>query len=177
MSSPLQAPDTETVDEAEREAEYEKAMQKALRLLAVRSRSRRELADRLMRAGFEEMTVQAVDVRLGELGLLNDAEFAAEVCRSRRAAGWSLRRISYDLKSKGVPAELGLEALNDLESNDPGDGERARVLALAKARTCRGVAPQKALQRVVRHLYSKGYDPELAWEAARAAFSELETAG
>lgn len=153
-----------------------KAMDKAMRLLGFRSRSRHEMAKRLLDAGFGEPTVAVVDARLCELGLLDDVGFAREVCRSRSRAGWSSTRIAQDLRYRGVANDVIEDGLAELEQAGMSDGDRALKLALAKARSCRSIAPEKGLQRVVRHLYGKGYESEVAWEAARAAFRGLDEA-
>lgn len=150
-----------------------KAMDKAMRLLAARSRSRRELAQRLLAAGFEEPLVDTVGDRLEELGLLNDVEFARQLSRSRAQAGWSSTRIAAELHSKGVDVDVAGEAIDDL--TDLGsEEERACRLAEARAGKSRDLDRRKALQKVVRYLLGKGYEPDLAWEAARSAFRALD---
>lgn len=151
-----------------------KAMDKAMRLLGLRSRSRHEMAQRLQSAGFDEPTVAAVDDRLCELGLLDDASFAREVCRSRSRAGWSSKRIAQDLRTRGVDNDLVEDGLAEMQQEGTSDEDRALQLALAKARSCRSIPPEKALHRVVRHLYGKGYESEVAWDAARSAFRALD---
>lgn len=150
------------------------AMDRAMRLLGHRARSRHEMAQRLRSAGFAEPAIEATDARLCELGLLDDDVFAREVCRSRSRAGWSSTRIAHDLRHRGITDDVIADSLGDLEQAGVSDGERALKLALSKARSCRSVPPEKALQRVVRHLYGKGYESEVAWDAARAAFRELD---
>lgn len=156
------------------EDETGQAMDRAMRLLGHRARSRHEVAQRLRSAGFGEPAIEAADARLCELGLLDDEVFAREVCRSRSRAGWSSARIAHDLRHRGLADEVIAGSLGDLEHEGVSDGDRALKLALSKARSCRSVAPEKALQRVVRHLYGKGYESEVAWDAARAAFRELD---
>ncbi|MEX2588039.1 MAG: RecX family transcriptional regulator [Actinomycetota bacterium] len=157
-------------------AQTENAMDKAMHLLGHRSRSRHEMSRRLLEGGFSESTVEAVDARLHELGLLDDAAFVREVCRSRSRAGWSSTRIGHDLAYRGVASELIDEGLAELDQQGISDADRALKLALSKARSSCSVPREKALPRVVRHLYGKGYESELAWEAARAAFRELDEA-
>lgn len=156
---------------------YDRAMQKAMRLLGIRARSRQEMAVRLGDAGFDDATVAAVEARLRELALLDDAAFAAEVCGSRRRAGWSAARIARDLRSRGVPHDVIDRSLEEAGLHGGSDADRARELAVRKARRCGAADGRKALHQVVRHLAGKGYEPELAWEAARAAFRDLDEVG
>ncbi len=148
-------------------------MKRAMRLLAVRSRSCHEIRDRLSKAGFDEPTVDAVELRLLNVGLLNDAAFAAEVVRRGIETGRSARLTRQDLLKGGVSAQTADESL--VEVDEPGvDEERALRLAERKAASCRNVQIDKAVARVVRHLCSKGYGPQLAWEVTRKVFRELD---
>src|SRR5438552_5996519 len=76
---------------------------RALRLLGVRDRSRRELERRLTRAGFEpEEIAEALDA-LAAAGLIDDARFAGAVvehARTGRVAG--RRAVLSGLLAKGV---------------------------------------------------------------------------
>ncbi|HKN81256.1 MAG TPA: RecX family transcriptional regulator, partial [Actinomycetota bacterium] len=53
--------------------------ERALRLLAVRPRTRRELESRLRQAGFEDVEVSSELDRLEEVRLLDDGAFAREL--------------------------------------------------------------------------------------------------
>lgn len=61
--------------------DVEAAMKRAMRLLGVRARSCLEMKDRLLKAGFDEATTEAVEIRLLNVGLLDDAAFADQVVR------------------------------------------------------------------------------------------------
>ena len=151
----------------------EDAMKRAMRLLAVRSRSCREIRDRLARAGFDEATVEAVELRLLDVGLLDDTAFAAEVVRRGVDTGRSARLTRQDLRKFGIDAEVADESL--VEVDEPGaDEERALRLAERKAASCRNIHIDKAVARVVRHLCSKGYGPQVAWDVTRRVFKELD---
>jgi Uncharacterized protein conserved in bacteria len=74
----------------------------AFQMLKFRNRSRREIYDRLKRKGFsEEIISQAIDF-LARLKYLDDEEFARSWSQSRIAKPLGLRRISFELKQKGV---------------------------------------------------------------------------
>jgi hypothetical protein len=88
----------------------EDAMKRAMRLLAVRARSCHEIRDRLSRIGFDEATVEAVEVRLLNVGLLDDSAFAAEVVRRGVDTGRSARLTRQDLRRFGVDAETADDA-------------------------------------------------------------------
>lgn len=151
----------------------EDAMKRAMRLLAVRSRSCSEIRDRLTRIGFDEATVEAVEVRLLNVGLLDDGAFAAEVVRRGVDTGRSARLTRQDLKKFGIDAETADESLVEVDEQGA-DEERALRLAERKAASCRNLHIDKAVARVVRHLCSKGYGPQVAWDVTRRVFRELD---
>src|SRR3712207_9232104 len=59
------------------------AMNRALGYLGYRARSEKEVHDRLRRYGYGEETVEGVIGRLGELGYLDDEDFARVVAREK----------------------------------------------------------------------------------------------
>jgi len=153
--------------------DVEAAMKRAMRLLAVRARSCSELKGRLLRAGFDHSTAEAVELRLLNVGLLDDAAFAAQVVRRGFETGKSARLTRRNLAMSGVDAEVADASLQTLDQ--PGaDEERALRLAERKAAACRNLPAEKAIPRVVRHLCSKGYGPQLAWEVSRRVFRDAD---
>jgi regulatory protein len=149
------------------------ARDRALRLLAERSRSREELRRRLARAGYEPDEVAVALASLDEAGLVDDEAFAREVVAhevgrkglGRRAAMSSLRR-------RGVDAETAERVLDEAGPQD----EEARADELARARAARmtGLAPQVAHRRLVSFLARRGYDARVAHASARRALGDEE---
>lgn len=150
----------------------EQAMKKALRLLAIRSRSCREMAGRLQDAGYSPPVVDEITERLLVVGLLDDEAFARELIRHRVTGGRSYRLIERELQERGVDKNLAECALQELEvaSSQP---ERAHSLAARRASRCRDLPAAQATGRVARYLMGRGYPPELAWQASRQAVRQL----
>src|SRR5947209_5787543 len=122
------------------------AKDRALRLLRVRDRSRRELERRLLRAGFEPEEVAAALEDLTAVGLIDDERFAAAVAehaRSGRIAG--RRAVMSSLMASGVDRETAERASGSLED---GETERAQALADRQAAKLRGADPEKAFRRI-----------------------------
>src|SRR5215204_1723936 len=65
----------------------------------------REVRDRLTRYGYLGETIDAVVLRLEELGYLDDAEFARMKAREK-ARRYGPRRVSVELKKSGVGETL-----------------------------------------------------------------------
>ena len=143
--------------------------ERALGLLAVRQRSRRELERRLVQAGFEPDAVVDELERLEQVGLLDDEAFARTVVESRMGfRGESRRIVAGKLAQAGVASEIAMVALDQAPEAEE---ERARRLAEAKAPRLSGLEPQVAMQRLYGFLARRGYGPQVARDAARRALA------
>ena len=141
--------------------------ERALGLLAVRQRSRRELERRLVQAGFEPDAVEAELARLDQVGLIDDAAFAAAVVESRMGArGESRRAVGVKLQQAGVDRDVALAALDEAPE---GEQDRADRLAQARASRVSGLDPAVGFARVRGFLMRRGYPPGVARQAARRA--------
>jgi regulatory protein len=141
--------------------------ERALGLLAVRPRSRRELERRLLAARFEVDEVQDVLTRLERVGLVDDEAFARQFAEHRfgsRKEG--SRAVMEGLRAAGVAPSLA-EAVSQEAPDD--DEDRAAALARSRASRLAGVPPEKAFARLSSLLMRRGYGPEIARSAARMA--------
>lgn len=153
-------------ERAERPRDRLSCHERALRLLSVRPRSRRELETRLLSAGFEEHEVGEVLERLERVGLVDDEMFAAEVVDHAARTGRSGRRaVVSALRAKGVAPDTIARVVEDL-----GD-EPQRALAVAETRVprLRGLERPVALRRLSEFLMRRGFDPAIARVAATDA--------
>jgi len=139
-----------------------------LALLATRWRSEHEVRRRLQAAGFPQEEVEEALAGLDRAGLIDDARFAREVVRdqsTRRRA--SARAMTAALRQKGVPAAIAETAVADAGS----DSDRALALAESRARRLTASGPEAAYRRLYGLLVRRGYTPEVAREACRAALA------
>jgi regulatory protein len=148
--------------------------ERALGLLAVRPRSRRELEQRLTAAGFGADEVADVLGRLERVGLVDDADFARQLAEQQfvhKRAG--RRAVTSALIAKGIAPDL-IEAV---VAEAPDDEEaRAEELARSKALRMGSVDPGKAFNRLFGLLMRRGYTPQVARQAARRALGVGEDA-
>lgn len=140
---------------------------RALGLLAVRPRTRREMQARLLRAGFGADDVEDVLARLEAVGLLDDERFAREYAEHAvmvRRAG--RRAIASSLLTRGVAPDVVQRAVEVF-----GEDEESRARDLARARAVRlsGLDPAASFRRLVAFLIRRGYDAGLARRVAREA--------
>lgn len=146
-------------------ADQEKlAKNKAFRLLAVRARSRSELAARLHQSGYAPVVIEAVLADLERVQLINDREFALSFARSqiatRPCGEFLLRR---ELKQKGIADEL-VEAGIAEAYGEQSQQVLAQRLAQKKKRQSKSLPEEKAKKRVCDLLGRRGFGWELISE-------------
>ncbi|MEW1588980.1 regulatory protein RecX [Micromonospora vinacea] len=149
--------------------EFEVAREICLRQLAVRPRTRAELAGALAKRGIsEEVSAEVLD-RYDEVGIIDDAAFARAWVSSRHAGrGLARRALANELRRKGVDGEVATEALDELDEETEAD--TARGLVERKLRTARG-EPDAVFRRLVGMLARKGYPPGVAIRAVKDALA------
>ena len=115
--------------------EVHKATEAALLLLEVRARARREIETRLTQKGYDNEVITQVLEKLTTLGLLDDAQFAAQWVEAKTRVGGSRpvgrRRLSSELFGKGVAKDQIAEAVGVVSNDDE--------LALARAAAAKKV--------------------------------------
>ncbi|WP_435205929.1 regulatory protein RecX [Micromonospora sp. bgisy143] len=149
--------------------ESEVAREICLRQLAVRPRTRAELAGALAKRGIsEEVSAEVLD-RYDEVGIIDDAAFARAWVSSRHSGrGLARRALANELRRKGVDGEVATEALGELDEET--EAETARALVERKLRTARG-EPDAVFRRLVGMLARKGYPPGVAIRAVKDALA------
>jgi regulatory protein len=144
---------------------------RALRLLAARSRSAAEIRRRLRRDGAVADRIERVIGTLVSRGFLDDAAHARAVTRSRvRSRAASSRRIEQELRRQGVASDVATEAINEVFADEAVD-ESAVALAVARKRAALLADLPAPVQR--RRLYGflarRGYSPDIVRAAVEAA--------
>jgi len=145
---------------------------RALRLLAARGRSIRELRRRLLAAKEPEEHVAAAIERLEAIGALNDEDYARQVARSQMVGrGYAPRRLKQELAKRGVARDVADRAIETVMTEDaaPGSfgaeagvdlGETIDRLARKKARGLATLDPETRSRRLYAFLARRGYDSD-----------------
>ncbi|MDW5323851.1 regulatory protein RecX [Plantactinospora sp. KLBMP9567] len=152
--------------------EAEQAREICLRQLAVRPRTRAELATALARRGISEEVAAEVLDRYDEVGIIDDAAFARAWVSSRhQGRGLARRALANELRQRGVDADIATEALGELDETT--EAETARHLVDRKLRSATG-SPEAVFRRLVGMLARKGYPPGVAIRAVKDALAERD---
>ncbi len=145
----------------------------ALRLLTGAPRSRAQLADAMARKDVPDEVAERVLDRFTEVGLIDDAEFARMVVRTRHAErGLSRRAIAVELRRRGIDDELAGDALEQVDATTR---RRPRAtLVRRKLASTSALDAQTRARRTFAALGRKGYPPGLV---ARLVREELAAHG
>ena len=141
---------------------YPHAMDSAVRLLSLRSRSEGEIRTHLSRAGYPAVCIQRVIERLYAEGLLDDEAFARDWAQSRSHRHGRIR-LQRELTSRGVDRETAREAVSRLP-DDEQLADAVRLTGRFLGRT-RGDFDRKLYQRTLAMLARHGYDADIARRA------------
>jgi regulatory protein len=161
-----QPPPEEPLDQAELAREI------CLRQLAVRPRTRAELATALRRCGIDDRVAAEVLDRYHDVGMVDDAAFAeAWVASRHQGRGLARRALSSELRRRGVAPETVGQALDQLDPDT--EAATARALVDRKLRTMTG-EPEAVVRRLVGMLARKGYPAGLAFRVVKEALAADE---
>ena len=133
-------------------SKYNRAKEKALYLIEYRSRTKRELYDKLIVLFGESATKRAIK-RLEELGLIDDEKYAreyAEVLLDKK--GFSRQRAEFELMKKGIDKDVIEEILDELEP-EPVE----QIKKLLQTKFARRLSNEKDLAKTVNALKAMGY--------------------
>jgi len=129
-------------------------------MLESRARSVIELRRALIKKGEPALDVDAAIERLRAAGLLDDANYARQLARSKAiGAGQSRRRIAQELARRGVARTVGDEAIAAVFDEEVVD-EDANIerVARKKMKTLAKLDAQVQRRRLYAFLARRGYD-------------------
>ncbi len=163
----------ETLREVAGAEEVHKATEAALGLLDVRARATREIETRLHSRGYEDGIIAQVVEKLQRLGLLDDAQFAAQWVEARSRSGGTRpigrQRLKTELFQKGIAKEEIAEAIGHVSAAD--ELVLAQEAARKKIRSM-PADPEARLaeqRKLIGFLQRRGF----GWEAIKAAMQTV----
>lgn len=156
--------DDEELHEMLQKSDAARAKEKALYLLEHRPHAKRELERKLSRTVGEEAAQAAAD-RMEELGLVDDADYAARLAQELARKGYAFSRTVQELVRRGVDRELAQEAAREA-SPDPEEAIRR----LIQRKYERRLGDEKGRRQTAAALQRLGY----RWEEIRSALREFD---
>lgn len=151
---------------------------RALNLLSFRARSSRELQRRLTEKGGSRERADRVIERLRLAGLVNDADFARQLTRSKLAGGASRRRVHQELFKRGVAREVADEAVAEVaEDEGVTDADSIERVARKKWRTLRDVDDETRRRRLYGFLARRGFNSDDVSRVVRQLAGEDSESG
>lgn len=166
----------ETVDTILNTEDEDGAKQKALRFLAIRPRSIKEMRDYLSRKEYSPPIVANVIAKLESLKMLDDLSFARMVCRdalAKKPVGEKLLR--QGLFKKGVPKAITEEVIGEFFTSESelstaliaAEKQRDRVL-----RSSKKIDDAQMRRKILEFLMRRGFDFETAMNATKHIFTK-----
>jgi regulatory protein len=147
---------------------YQKCLEAAFRLLAVRPRSEVELRQRLQRRGFETDHLEKAIATLKEQGLVDDTAFAHFWKDNRQSFRPRSRRLTaLELKRKGVESAVIDAAVGEID-----DSESAYRAALGRARRLVPSDFNDFRRRLGEYLVRRGFDYDTIQQTVNRIWSE-----
>jgi len=131
-----------------------------LKLLSYRARSRKEMAEKLERKGFESGQIEDVIKLLETAGLINDRALAADLLRysvERKSLG--KKGIRLFLARRGIEREL----IDKVMSAHSPESEESSALEFAERRlkTLKNYPPEVVKRRLWGMLQRRGFSSEV----------------
>lgn len=159
--------DPETIPEADPESV---ARTICLNQLTAAPRTRAQLAQTLAKRGVPDDVATHVLDRFTEVGLIDDVAYAAAWVESRQAGrGLARRALAQELRTKGVPDDIAVDALEAVTADD--ERAAAEQLVRRKLTTTRGLPTDTRVRRLAGMLARKGYSAGLAYSVVRDALA------
>ncbi|MGY4646094.1 regulatory protein RecX [Cellulomonas sp. URHB0016] len=142
----------------------------ALRLLTASPRSRSQLADAMARRDVPEDVAARVLDRFTDVGLVDDADYARTLVRTRQTErGLSRRAIALELRRRGIADDVAVDALAQVGEED--EETAARELVRRRLAATTGLDAQVRARRTYAALGRKGYPPGLVARLVREALA------
>ncbi len=146
------------------EAGFRSAYEKGLKYLSMRGYSEKELYNKLKMNFGDEAAGRAID-KINSFGYLNDEEYCREYAEYLfKVKKYDVKRISYELKNKGINPETIDNTLKTLD-NEP----IQRIIDMLRSKYEKNLETEKDRKRLVNRFIRMGY----SYRDIKDAFSEV----
>ena len=147
------------------EAGFRLAYEKGVKYLSMRAYAEKELYDKLKLKYGADSARRAVD-KMCRMGYIDDESFAREYARYLfEVKKYDVRRISYELKAKGIDGEIVSNTLKTLD-NEP----ILRIIEMLRTKYENKTETEKERKKLVNRFIRMGY----SYHDIKAAFGECD---
>jgi len=133
------------------------------RLLKIRPRSEHELRSRLLQKGFENKVIEEAIAAIAKIGLIDDLEFARLWVSSRIKRPLGLKRLSFELKQKGVDKDIIEKVVGEYNCPEK-EEEVIRELLEQKLKKLSGLDRHKIKERLWGFFLRKGFSKDIVYD-------------
>lgn len=146
-----------------------KAQSIALRLIAIRSRSKKEIHDHLKKYNFTTTTINKTICYLKTIGFINDRQLAKNWIQFRLAKKIGIYRIKIELTQKGIDPKMIDQEIKILTRQYC---ERDALLDVIKKKLpyYRCLTPDTRTRRLCGYLTRRGFNKELIYQTLKINF-------
>ena len=162
--------DLEKIKSIAKEDDYIKWKNAALKIVEKSYKSEKELKDKLLLKGYDNLTIDKTLNFLKEYNFLSDTNYVKMYVKDKsRLQG--KKKIKYDLIKKGINDKLIEEEISNIDEDE--EREVAYNMALKKYNVLskRESDKYKLSQKIYRFLLSKGYDYDIVSYAVKRVTS------
>lgn len=161
----------ETIEYIKNTINVRQAKAKAVKFLALRIRTEKEVRDKLHKEGYDQDCIQKVIDELLAMGYINDKLYAQKYIYDRsKLKPLSKKMMKLELISRGVSEETADEVLADWKVDDSVVAERLLKNKFGKY----DLSDEKILRKAYMFLAHRGFSGETIKAAIRDMNSEIE---
>ena len=142
------------------------ALNRASALCARSEQAPNDIREKLIKWGLSRNDADQVLRQLTEQGFLNEERFAHAFVKDKFAFnGWGRIKIAYQLRQKGIPADVIEDAMALLDD----DQYQERLIGLLRAKwlTVKDREPQTAWAAMMRFAASRGFEATIAGKCVK----------
>lgn len=141
------------------------AMNKALKFLAFKSRTEKEMREFLYEKEFWKPVVEKTIQKMKNYNYINDEEYAKNFINERKNTK-GFKMIAYELKHKGINENIIQEILSECDNQEEAIEKIAKKFIKNKQKS------ENINEKLFRHLASKGFDFEEVQSVCRRLLNE-----
>lgn len=150
---------------------YIKAREEAYNYLGFKSRTEKELRQKLEKSGYPEDIIEKVIQLMKKYGYLNDETYVKNYINDRKKFKPSGKRlIKYELSQKGISDEIISKVIEEIEI----DETELAVKVLAKKSKGKDISDRKQKEKLYMYLAGKGFDYDTINSAFRQALENID---